>query len=267
MASTKQLVDWVKTKLVDDSLPMSERTDFELFWQLMQRRKDLKPSENRQLQKLSKDLEQAFNDEQEDTQEASGEWLCTTGQLCGLFARTRKSIAEWVKMGMPQIARGQYDFKQVFPWWLENLYRAPEDKDESITEWRRRERAAKAQQAELLLGNMRGDFVRADHHEAVLVELCGELRNTMLSWPSRLAPIDDKMRSALREEIHNLLRNFQKWESFADPDRKIKRKAGKDRAKGKTKHTTVTGDGKKPTTDRAGRNRQVDPVRKKRKAS
>jgi hypothetical protein len=215
MITTKQLVDWVKTKLVDDTLPMSERADFELFWQLMQRRKDLKPAENRQLQKLSTTLEQQFNDEQEDVQEAGAEWLCTTGQLCGLFARTRKSISEWVKMGMPQIARGQFDLKQVFPWWLENLYRAPEDKDESITEWRRRERAAKAQQAELLLQKMRGEFMETGEHDRVLIELCGDLRNTMLSWPSRVFPTDDAARGKLRNEVFLLLDRFVADRQFA----------------------------------------------------
>jgi hypothetical protein len=234
MASTKQLVDWVKTKLVDDTLPMSERADFELFWQLMQRRKDLKPAENRQLQKLSATLEQQFNDEQEDVQEAGAEWLCTTGQLCGLFARTRKSIAEWVKMGMPQIARGQYDFKLVFPWWLENLYRAPEDKDESITEWRRRERAAKAQQAELLLDNMRGNFMKKADHDAIMIEACSDLRNTMLSWPSRVFPTDDDNRQALRGEVHRLLENFIKYKAFVVKERAPRVRVEK-KKKGKAK--------------------------------
>lgn len=215
MANAKQLIDWVKTKLVDDTLQLSERADYELFWSLMQRRKELKSAENRQLKLLSEKLEAVYADEAEDAKEVKpGAWIVSTAMLCEIFARTKASIAEWVNRGMPKESHGRFDFLKVHPWWLENLYHVPEDKDDSITEWRRRERAAKAQQAELQLSNMRGEFIKQAEHEKTITGLCSDLRATMLSWPSRVFPNDDAARAKLREEVFLLLDKFVAAKSF-----------------------------------------------------
>ena len=243
MANAKQLIEWVKSKLLDDSLQVSERADFELFWSLMQRRKDLKAGENRQLKKLSEQLEAVYTEEAEDKKGSRpGDWTVTTAMMCELFAVSKVTVANWVKMGMEKAGHGLFDFKKVLPWWLETLYHSPEDKDESITEWRRRERAAKAQQAELQLSNMRGEFIKSAEHEKTITGLCADLRATMLSWPSRVFPNDDAARTKLREEVFNLLDRFVASKSFyvgisesisadQEPGKSIKR-SGKSKKKG-----------------------------------
>ena len=242
----KQLIEWVSAKIKDETTPLSERSDYELFVSLMRRKKELKSSESKKLGNLSRILEDQYRDERSD---GLTEWRVTTKQLCYLFDRSRKTIAEWIKHGMPRIKQGVFDLRAVHTWWLESIYRVPEEEgDDSITEWRRRERRAKAQQEELKLGEMEKRFMLVEEHEKILSVACGDLRSTMLSWSARLFPTDDESRQALRQEVHELLENFVKCESFDDDRIKKqaeKKKASKKKTSKKTAKTTKKSTGKK----------------------
>jgi hypothetical protein len=112
---------------------------------------------------------------------------------------------------------------------LETIYRDPSDKDQGITEWRRRERAAKAQLAEDELKRRRGELVLREDHDARFTTACADLRNTMLSWASRLFPNDDDNRARLRAEVHRLLESFTRHKRLIENPKikKTKKKVSK----------------------------------------
>lgn len=140
-------------------------------------------------------------------------WICSTEQLCQLFRVTRKTIAEWVKKGMPKIAIGTFDFQKVFPWWMDGIYQGLEDRDETITEAKRKYWVERARRETMRNDIQVGALLPCDKVYPAWSERAADLRQSLITLPPRMAPIlssrsEDEIRSKLREEVFTILTNF-----------------------------------------------------------
>jgi phage terminase Nu1 subunit (DNA packaging protein) len=110
--------------------------------------------------------------------------ILTTKQVSQGFHVTAKTVAEWVKRGMPKEGHGKFDFFKVCEWWAENIYRI--DDTSNVVDAKEKYWQAKA----------RREVVKADEAEGRVVDLqqvCDDFsaigrtcRDAMLSIPDRI---------------------------------------------------------------------------------
>lgn len=222
MVTKKELFAWVKSKILDEKTPASQLVDYQLFVNLSNKKSDLTTAENRQFKSLLLELEQSYANEREiETAPTNEVFTCSSKEMYTLLGISRETLSQYTKAGMPKIARGRYNAKAALDWWLENIYTGRNEKDdEDMTEAKRRYWSSKADEAELKVKQRKGEIMLVEDHESIKTLMCSDLRNTMLSWPSRIAPNDDDLRKMLREEIFRLLESFIRAGNFAPFGRK-----------------------------------------------
>jgi len=219
-----KLKEFVKKQLENKELSKAARNEYLLYGDLVSRKSELNDYENRKLRSLSALLEERYADSSTElVAEATGVVHVTTSDLCAIFGRTRKSIAEWVRMGLPKLSKGLYNMKDVLDWWLSTIHRASSTTSE-ISEWKRRLIIAKARQEEIKLGELEGKLVHRQEAEMTITTACTDLRNTLLNMPSRLYPTDDKLRMALKAELIETLESFCRNSAFIDDRTPVKEK-------------------------------------------
>jgi phage terminase Nu1 subunit (DNA packaging protein) len=132
-----------------------------------------------------------------------------------------KTISRWTKDGCPRGSENRFVLAEVVSWRidkadksLEHLKKAAPGADD----WLEAYRKEKTLLARLERRKRRGELMEAGDHEKIMTEACLDLRNTMLSWPSRIFPTDDQNRKMLREEVHRLLEMFARNAGFAMED-------------------------------------------------
>jgi len=131
------------------------------------------------------------------------EWRCSTRELLQLFGVSYVTIAKYVNNGMPKVRMGVYSVKHCLDWWLENIYKSKaEERDDSMTEHKRRYWKEKADQIELQNAAQRKEYIKRHDVESGLAELVVNLRGSLLSWPSRVFPNDNELRAKLRNEVN-----------------------------------------------------------------
>lgn len=74
----------------------------------------------------------------------------STVEVAEFFGVTRQTVNEWARNGCPKQARGSFDLKAVFTWWLETIYsdKCLQD-DEALAAAKKRYWSAKATREEL----------------------------------------------------------------------------------------------------------------------
>lgn len=228
-----KLNEFVKKELEDNELSKADRAELLLYSDLVSRKSELNAYENRKLRSLSALLEERYADS--STEPITGVVHVTTSDLCAIFGRTRKSIAEWVRMGLPKLSKGLYNMKDVLDWWLSTIHRASSASVE-IGEWKRRLIIAKARQEEIKLAELEGKLVHRQDAEMTIAAACADLRNTLLNMPSRLFPNEDKYRMALKAELIETLESFRRNAAFIDdrPSAEVVQKPKKTVQKPKT---------------------------------
>lgn len=222
--TTTKLKEFVKKELENKELSNAARDEYLLYSDLISRKSELNAYESRKLRSLSALLEERYADSSTElVAETTGVVHVTTSDLCAIFGRTRKSIAEWVRMGLPKLTKGLYNMKDVLDWWLSTIHRASSTTSE-ISEWKRRLIIAKARQEEIKLAELEGKLVHRQEAEMTITTACTDLRNTLLNMPSRLYPTDDKLRMALKAELIETLESFCRNAAFIDDRAPLKEK-------------------------------------------
>ncbi len=219
-----KLKEFVKKQLENKELSKAARNEYLLYSDLVSRKSELNAYESRKLRSLSALLEERYADSSTElVADATGVVHVTTSDLCAIFGRTRKSIAEWVRMGLPKLTKGLYNMKDVLDWWLSTIHRASSTTSE-ISEWKRRLIIAKARQEEIKLEELEGKLVHRQEAEMTITTACTDLRNTLLNMPSRLYPTDDKLRMELKAELVDTLESFCRNAAFIDDRTPVKEK-------------------------------------------
>lgn len=144
--------------------------------------------------------------------------IITTTQAAEIFGTTKKTIAEWVKRGMPKHKHGQFDAALIVQWWADQVYRA-EDDNEGILEAKESYWKAKA----------RNETVKADLAEEKVMPVedfkkawawrVSEIFNGVLSWSMRLSPLlagkkDKEIQSIVYNEAWMLCDKFSRTGKF-----------------------------------------------------
>ena len=135
-----------------------------------------------------------------------------TNQVAAFFEVTTATLGNWIKMGFPKSARGLYDLKKCFDWWLEHIYKS---KHETKGEKETRERfwAAKADNEELKRDHTKGKLILKDRVDQEFTERAADLRATFRAYKYRLGPVlegksADEIMKILGDENDRILRNF-----------------------------------------------------------
>lgn len=146
--------------------------------------------------------------------------MCSNRQLQHLFSVSNFTICDWVKRGMPKEAHGVYDFGKVLPWWLENIYASAQE-TETTKDSRERYWAAKAEDMELIVSKRKGDLIPREKVVADQVQAASDLRQTLLAFPSRMAPIlvnkpTLDIAELIKVEVFRMLENFCRNKNYSD---------------------------------------------------
>lgn len=236
MTTKKQLIEWVRQKVADETIPASELADYQLFVNLSGKGKSITAAEKRQLKKLLIELESRYESEKSSTpRKSKKKWIASSAEMIHLFGVSRESLSKYVKGGMPRIAYGKYPVKECLDWWLDNIYKGAEQ-DEDMVSAKRRYWTSKADEQEIKVSERRGEYMRVEHHESIFNTACGDLRNTMLNLPARVLPNDTDARKRLRDEIITLLDSFSRHGTFAmDSVEQVQSEVSAERKNGKVK--------------------------------
>jgi hypothetical protein len=140
-------------------------------------------------------------------------WTVRSAALAELLGVTQKTIAAWVKLGMPREAFGIYNFRRVFPWWMDNINSGPEDRDETVTAAKKRFWLEKVENLRLKNGILRGEFVAVEEVLQAHGAIVGSIKNAVRSWASRLPPMiagksQEEMLPVIRAEMDAALRTL-----------------------------------------------------------
>jgi phage terminase Nu1 subunit (DNA packaging protein) len=141
-------------------------------------------AEYKEYQQLLEDQDTA--DQQAAPSHPSGAWMVGNRDLADLLGVSQKTICGWVKLGMPRMGRDQYDFRAVFPWWMDRIYKGPEDKDETITAAKKRYWLGKADQIQLKNSILAGDYVPRASIAQDIADRASIFRSAVRSWRTRL---------------------------------------------------------------------------------
>ena len=171
--------------------------------------------------------------EREAAQEAQAEgraWLIGNRDLSDLIGVSQKTICAWAKLGMPRIARDQYDFKQVFPWWQENINAGPEDRDETITAAKKQYWLEKVENLRIKNEALRGEYVRQDDVLKAAGEVMSQFRNALRSLRTRLPPVLvgkplEEMIPVIEQEVDRFLADMAEGLSSGKPEPRKKRRS------------------------------------------
>ncbi len=144
--------------------------------------------------------------------------IATTKQISEVFGVTQQAISLWSEKGCPKVGHGKWDIREVFNWWLENIYKEENDTEEMA-----------AAKLEYWQAKARSEKVKADVAEdkAILVDdfkqswvwRVSEMSNGLGSIPLRLAPLiagkhESDIRSILENEIWKIRDKFARTGKF-----------------------------------------------------
>jgi len=128
----------------------------------------------------------------------------STSELALFFSVSSKTIAAWVKMGMPKLKYGQFDIYASFAWWIENINKPSSDKEEKAREryWQ-----ARAEREEISVKQLAQTVMSREEVEAGWTFRLKEMILGLESLPA-IFPDDSRERKILREYIHRLRDNY-----------------------------------------------------------
>ncbi len=148
-------------------------------------------------------------------------------QVAKVFKVTSRTVANWVKEGMPVTKDGQYDLLEIQSWRFHRRF--SKDADGKEVDWDAKYREFKARIEEGKFLTMIGQLISMQEVEDGLIQISTEIKRALLSLPRSLAPrlgglepreIEKVIRERV-EEVINLFakdRIFQKNEKTKDMD-------------------------------------------------
>lgn len=132
--------------------------------------------------------------------------IAGTNEIADLFGVTTMAVGLWVKKGCPKLGRGQWDVKEVFEWWLANIYQSPgggaEDNDESMLEAKRLYWSAKAEGERIKVEQTKANLIPKKDIANEWAWRMSEVTNGLNALAMRLPPLlEGKTQVEMREVI------------------------------------------------------------------
>jgi phage terminase Nu1 subunit (DNA packaging protein) len=109
----------------------------------------------------------------------------TTSQAAQGFQVTKKTIAEWVKKGMPKKKHGEFDFFTIVSWWAENIYRS--DDSAGVIDAKEKYWAARARREVVRADEAENRVVPVDQVRDEAFQLARTVRDAILNVPDRIS--------------------------------------------------------------------------------
>lgn len=176
-----------------------------------------------------------------------GRFPASYADLSEFFGVGKSCIANWLSSGMPKLAKGSYNLKDCFDWWLENVYK-PKNATDGEIDSRERYWSAKADKEEMSRDQVKGSLIPLKDVLAQWAWRAAELRANIQALSSRLPQKVDGLdihqsRAVIKKECADVLRTYCRDGRFTP--------APKDLAKGAAKRCR-----KKPAKPSASRKRK-----------
>lgn len=149
-------------------------------------------------------------------------WLISNAELAALIGVTGKTICEWAKLGMPKVRQGTYDFRKVFPWWMENIISRDDDDDGTTTALKRDFLREKIRKARVEADEAEGKVWPVDEIHGQWCRRVAELRQALLTLAVRLPallegkPISE-MRNMIQKEASTMLETYSRGSRYCPP--------------------------------------------------
>lgn len=160
-------------------------------------------------------------------------------QIAEIFGVTDRSIRMWAGKGCPREGRGKWNVRDVLAWWLENIYKADEDTNES-----------KKSKDQYWDAKARTETVKADVAEKESIKVkdfmeawvwrLSEMSNGLGAIPMRISPLlamktETECRSILDMEIWKIRDKFARTGKFTPASSAAKKKSAVRKLKKKKK--------------------------------
>lgn len=138
-------------------------------------------------------------------------FLVSTKEVANFFDLTPRTIQLWAKNGCPREARGRYNLKQVFIWWLENIQ--TDDSDKELKKWKRHYWKAKSHMEHAKLDEILGDLISKDEIKKEWVGRVAVVTSGLESLAERLPLVlegkpKDEMMEIIKAEIRELRESY-----------------------------------------------------------
>ncbi|MDP2207308.1 MAG: hypothetical protein Q8K98_00870 [Bacteroidota bacterium] len=137
--------------------------------------------------------------------------IISTTELCKLWQRTPATISEYVKNGMPKLARGRFHLNEIWQWRYSVLKEKSETGSGDIKQERLRKIEVERKLLEIELAKQQGKLVSLDEIKVVWERVIVAFKNKLLLFPnkvsSRLLNMQTigEIKSLLDEEIFQIL--------------------------------------------------------------
>jgi hypothetical protein len=130
----------------------------------------------------------------------------TAPELAAFFGVTQMTLTNWGKGGLPKLARGRYELKACFDWWLENI-QEPKAQTTTARDANERYWQAKADNEEIKRDQARGDLLPVAEIMPEWAARVGEVKQGLLSLKTQLPPV---LEGKTRNEIRDLIEKYAK---------------------------------------------------------
>ena len=145
-------------------------------------------------------------------------------QVAKVFEVTSRTVANWVKDGMPITKDGFYDLVEIQSWrFHRHNSRGSKDKD---IDWDAKYREYKARLEESKFKAMIGELVPMREVEAGLIEISIAIKRALLSLPRTVAPRltglePREIETIIRERVEEIINLFAQDKIFNDKTKNL----------------------------------------------
>lgn len=164
---------------------------------------------------------------------ASETLIVTTTTASVFFQVSRKTLAEWKKIGCPQVARGQWDLKKVFDWWwnmIASERAAAQSGDESLNEAKRQYWWSKAEEGQIKVSQAREDLIDKDAVHKQWAQRMAEFKNGCFGLINQLPPLlegktQSEMRKVIEDYVWGMFKRITRYGKFCKQQQQMKQKS------------------------------------------
>ena len=157
--------------------------------------------------------------------------VLSTKDIAAFFDVTSKTIAQWRKAGCPQIKRGQWDLKDVYEWYWENIAgerAAQQSGDESLNEAKRLTQWEKYKNERLKNQQLEGSLVTWDEVSREWAKRAAEYKAGCFELENSLPPLMEgkdqpEMRKTIYEKVWSLFDRVCRTGTFCPQQSKGKK--------------------------------------------
>ncbi|RKZ24927.1 hypothetical protein DRQ26_06740 [bacterium] len=140
--------------------------------------------------------------------------IASTQQVADFFGVSRRSISNWGQSGCPKLARGKWDLKAVFDWWIQNIgARRIEERDEDLKKAKLDYWQAKGELEELKVKEKKKELISREEVARAWAERVAVVVSGLNLLCDRLPPLlegkdKDETREIIKSEVQGIKEGY-----------------------------------------------------------